>query len=66
MIKSANLKDASVPAMEPPIVIMNDAVSHMECKLATPPLESTPNTNITTPNNIPTIDAISTFSTYHP
>ena len=25
-----------------------------------------PNTNITTPNNIPTIDAISTFSTYHP
>ena len=66
-MKSGNLLEPNVPEIEPPSVIIIDARSNILINPATPePLDNTPNTNITTPSNIPAIEAISTFSTYHP
>ena len=65
-IKSWSLLDANVPDMEPPSVIMIEGKSNILKRPEAPPLENTPNKNITTPSSIPAKEAISNSSTYHP
>ena len=61
-MKSGILKQAIVPVIDPPIVMITDGISMKFPIAETPPELMMPNTTMTRPIAIPASDAISNFT----